>query len=164
MFTHQIGRGRYGQVARNLTIAVATAALAGGGVALAADGGGSPTTKGGDVASPGTSAKPVQGGVPAGVVTDARARLGGLVADGTITQAEADTVLEGVIAGSVDPDALVAAGKLSAADASPIMTALMEVKRAHAADGANSADGVKQAEMTAAQAERMKQAKMKSAG
>ena len=53
---------------------------------------------------------------------DARARLQGLVADGTIAQTEANVVLGDVIAGSVDPEALVRAGEVSAAHMPPIVT------------------------------------------
>jgi hypothetical protein len=77
--------------ARNLTIAVATAALAGSGAAMAAD--------------------------------------------GAIEQAEADTVMRGVIAGSVDPGALVRAGTVSSAHMPAIDKVLREVKRANAGAG-----------------------------
>jgi hypothetical protein len=134
-------RSRHRQAARNLMIAVATAALAGTGAAMATDGGGAPaTTKAaaGGVQPAKTAQNtgdrsPLAGNEP--VVTQARARLEGLVADGTIEQAEADTVLRGVIAGSVDPDALVRAGKVAAAHMPAIDNALREVKRANAAAG-----------------------------
>jgi hypothetical protein len=152
MSTTHIRRGRHKQVARNLALAVATAALAGTGAAMAADGGTAPpntkTADGG--AAPTTKAAP--GGAGAGkaapntrdrppltgnepVVTDARTGLGRLVADGTIEQAEADVVLRGVIAGSVDPGALVRAGDVSAAHMAAINDVLVEVKRANAPGG-----------------------------
>jgi len=148
------GRGRHWQFARNLTIAVATAALAGGGAALAADGGSGPPTK-----------KPAAGGVERTksaqktgdrppladnepVVTDARTRLGGLVADGTISQAEADVVVRDVIAGQVDADALVRAGELSSAHVPAIVNVLDDVKRAHANDGMKAGDAAKAASAT----------------
>jgi hypothetical protein len=134
-------RGRHWPAARNLTIAVATAALAGSGAAMAADGGATPSTTkaaagGADSVKPAPKTgerPPLSENEP--VVTDARTRLGGLVADGAIDQAEADTVLHDVIAGSVDPEALVGAGKVSAAHMPAIVSVLDEVKRAHATPG-----------------------------
>jgi hypothetical protein len=134
-------RGRHRQVARNLTIAVATAALAGGGAAMAADGGAAPPTNKAPADGTESAMKAAVAGdrAPLGpdepVVTQARAALEGLVADGTIEQAEADVVLRDVIAGSVEPDALVRAGKVSSAHVPAIMDALMEVKRANAPAG-----------------------------
>jgi hypothetical protein len=136
-------------------IAVATAALAGTGAAFAADGGAAPpdgkaagsgatpqTTK----AAPNTRDRPPLGENDP-VVTDARTRLGQLVADGTIEQAEADAVLRDVITGSVEPDALVRDGKVAAAHMPAIVTVLDEVKRAHAGDQVQKADAVKQAKL-----------------
>jgi hypothetical protein len=153
--TSHDGRGRHRQAARNLTIAVATAALAGTGAAMAADGGAAPAaTKA--AAAGGQPAKtaqktgerlPLAGNDP--VVTQARARLEGLVADGTIEQAEADTVLRGVIAGSVDPAALVRAGEVAAAHMPAINSALREVKQANAAAGGVEAGGAKRAKSAA---------------
>jgi hypothetical protein len=141
MSTTHDRRGRHRQAARNLTIAIATAALAGSGAAMAADGGAAPSTTkpaGGGAAS----AKPApQQGERAPlaqnepVVTQARAGLGRLVADGAIEQAEADTVLRDVIAGSVDPEALVRAGKVSAGHMPAIVDLLDAVKRANASPG-----------------------------
>jgi hypothetical protein len=131
MFIHHIKRGRHWQVARNLTIAVATAALAGGGAAMAADGGGAPLTKKEALDQPAANGA----GVPLDVISDARTRLAGLVADGTITQGEADTLLQGVSAGSVDTGALVRAGELSSAHEQAVVTVLDQVKRAHMAPG-----------------------------
>jgi hypothetical protein len=147
MSTQSNGRGRRWQVARNLTIAVATAALAGGGAAMAADGGSAPSTSkpapaGAAMptakapanadrsapAKPGERA-PLTTNEP--VVTDARTRLDGLVADGTIRQAEADAVMRDVLAGSVDPGALVRSGEVSAAHMPAINNELVEVKRAN---------------------------------
>ena len=68
------------------------------------------------------------------IVIQARAALARLVADGTIEQAEADVVMQGVIAGRVDEGALVRAGDVSAAHMSTIRDALIEVKRANAPD------------------------------
>jgi hypothetical protein len=136
MFTIHDWRGRHWQAARNLTIAVATAALAGGGAAMAADGGAAPSsTKAAAVKpAPKTGERlPLAEDEP--VVTQARTRLESLVADGAIGQAEADTVLHSVIAGSVDPEALVRAGKVSAAHMPAIVNALDDVKRANAAAG-----------------------------
>jgi hypothetical protein len=131
-------RGRHRLVARNLTIAVATAALAGSGAAMAADGGGTPPpNKAGTGAADPAKAPPKSGDrLPLAenepVVTQARAALGGLVADGAIVQSEADVVLRDVIAGRVEPDALVRAGEVSAAHVPAIDDALREVKRANA--------------------------------
>jgi hypothetical protein len=138
MSTTHDRRGRHRQAARNLMIAVATAALAGSGAAMAADGGAAPSTTkaaGGGAASvkpaprPGERA-PLAESEP--VVTQARAALGRLVAGGAIGQAEADTVLHGVIAGSVDPEALVRAGTVAAAHMPAIVDVLDAVKRANA--------------------------------
>jgi hypothetical protein len=154
MFTTHDRRGRHRQAARNLMIAVATAALAGGGVALAGDGAAPATTKaaaGGCESA--KSAQETRDRLPLAedepVVTQARARLEGLVADGAIEQAEADVVLRGVIAGTVDPEALVRAGDVSAAHMPTINNALREVKEANAAD-AVAPGGVKQANSEAA--------------
>jgi hypothetical protein len=138
MSTPQNRRDRHRQVARNLTIAVATAALVGTGAAMAADGGATPpTTKSAAAGTPAgktapqSSARgPLAENEP--IVTDARSRLDRLVADGAIEQAEADVVLRGVIAGSVDPEALVRAGDVSAAHMPAINDVLVEVKRANA--------------------------------
>jgi hypothetical protein len=148
-------RGRHRQAVRNLMIAVATAALAGTGAAMAADGGGAPATtkaSAGGVQPAKTARKtgdrpPLAENEP--VVTQARARLEGLVADGTIEQAEADTVLRGVIAGSVDLDALVRAGKVAAAHMPAIDNALREVKQANAAAGGVEADRANRAKLAA---------------
>jgi hypothetical protein len=147
MFTTHDRRGRHRQAARNLTLAVATAALAGGGVAIAADGGAAPATtkaaaggvKSAKTAQDTRDRQPLADNDP--VVTQARSRLAGLVAEGAIDQAEADVVLRGVIAGSVEPDALVRAGKVASAHMPAINNALREVKEANA--GAGGAGGVK---------------------
>jgi hypothetical protein len=142
MSTTHNRRARHRQAARNLTIAVATAALAGGGVAMAADGGSAapPTTKAaaGGAKSVKSAPNPGEGAPLAAnepVVIQARAALEGLVADGAIEQAEADVVMRGVIAGAVDPDALVRAGEVSSAHMPAINDALREVKRANAPAG-----------------------------
>jgi hypothetical protein len=145
--THE-GRSRHRQAARNLIIAVATAALAGGGVAVAADGGGAPavakraaaagTLKPASGASGAPGANPRDRGPLAEnepVVVQARAALGRLVGAGTIDQSEADVVLRDVIAGSVDPGALVRAGEVSAAHMPAIVEAITAVKRANASGG-----------------------------
>jgi hypothetical protein len=139
MSTTHNRRARHRQAARNLTLAVATAALAGGGVAMAADGGtAQPNTKAADgggksVTSVEKPAGPLAPDEP--IVIDARAALARLVADGSIEQAEADVVMRGVIAGRVDELALVRAGDVSAAHMTTIRDALIKVKRAHAPDG-----------------------------
>jgi hypothetical protein len=153
MSTTQNRRGRHKQAARNLMIAVATASLAGTGAAMAADGGGAPpnTKTGAGAAAPQTTkvapggAGSVNQGPKQGVrapladnepiVTQARAALERLVADGSIEQAEADVVLRDVIAGSVDPVALVRAGEVSSAHMPAINDALIAVKRANAPAG-----------------------------
>jgi hypothetical protein len=141
MSTTHIRRARHRQVARNLMIAVATAALAGTGAAMAADGGAAPpATKAAAGDAGAAKGAPQKGDRPPlaanePVVTQARARLASLVADGTIEQAEADTVVQGVISGSVDPEALVRAGKVAAAHMPAIVTVLDDVKRANATPG-----------------------------
>jgi hypothetical protein len=138
MSTTPSRRARHKQAARNLTIAVATAALAGGGAAMAADGGTAPSTTkagAGDAGSGKTAAKTGDRGQLAEnepLVTQARTGLGRLVAEGTIKQAEADAVMRSVIAGSVNPEALVSAGDVSAAHMPAINDVLRQVKTANA--------------------------------
>ena len=155
MSTQHTRRGRHKQAARNLMIAVTTATLAGSGAAIAANGGaappttksapsaGAPVTKPADAlagsASDGSRGSrrdpraPLLDNEP--VVTQVRARLAGLVAAGTIEQAEADVVLRDVRAGRVEPDALVRAGKVSSAHMPAIMDTLRQVKEANAPAG-----------------------------
>jgi len=142
MFTSHDGRGR--QIARNLTIAVVSAALAGSAAALAADTGGTlppikPTKR---VVNATDCAKPDPGGkgdrVPLApddtIVGEVRTRLQALVAAGKIEQGEADAVLREVTAGSVNLDALVTAGTITAAHAETIDAVLKEIKNGHAGD------------------------------
>lgn len=141
MSTTHNRRALHRQAARNLTTAVATAALASGGVAMAADGGAAPPiTKAaaGGAKSVKSAPNPGEGAPLAAnepIVIQARAALERLVADGAIEQAEADVVMRGVIAGAVDPDALVRAGEVSSAHMPAINDALREVKRANAPAG-----------------------------
>ena len=152
--THE-RRDRHRQLARNLMIAVATAALAGTGAAMAADGGAapSPTKAAAGGVKPTKTAQKTGDRVPLAenepIVTQARAALGRLVAEGAINQAEADVVMRGVIAGSVEPDALVRAGDVSAAHMPTINNALREVKRANAPAGDVETGGVKPANSAA---------------
>jgi hypothetical protein len=147
MFTTHHGRDRRRQVARNLTIAVASAALAGGGMAIASDhsGGGSDSPKAtshaGAVKGPPSKNDPL--------VADARARLDALVAAGTIEQGEADAVLQSVLAGSVDINALIDSGKVSAAHMPAINEQLRAVKQAHDPSGGVQADATKRAKLAA---------------
>jgi hypothetical protein len=147
MFTSHDGRGR--RIARNLTIAVAGAALAGSAAAMAADTGGtpSPTKPAKRVAHAADCAKPDPGGkgdqgdrAPLSpddtIVQDVRTRLQALVAAGRIEQGEADAVLREVTAGSVNLDALVRAGMLTAAHAETIDAVLKDIKNGHAGDKA----------------------------
>jgi hypothetical protein len=143
MSTTHDRRGRHRQAARKVTIAVATVALTGTGVAMAADGGAAPpTTKaaagGAESAKKAELAKqgprmgepgPLAEDEP--IVIQVRARLGRLVAEGAIGQAEAEAVERDVIAGSVEPDALVRAGEVSSAHMRTINHVLREVKRAN---------------------------------
>jgi hypothetical protein len=138
MFNMHDWRARHRQTARTLSIAVASAALAGSGAAIAAEGGGSPSPD--KAHDPGVGcAKPL--GPAAGdagkpgpaddqIVTQARTGLQGLVSDRTITQAEADAVLEQVAAGTVRPDELVRAGTVTAAHVDAINMVLRAVKEA----------------------------------
>jgi hypothetical protein len=151
MFITHDRRGGHGHVARNLMIAVATAALAGSGVAIAADGGAAPvsTNAPAGCVEPAKTAHKTGERAPLAedeqVVTEARARLEGLVAQGAIDQAEADEVMRGVIAGSVDPEALVRAGDVSAAHMRTINNVLREVKQANAPRNGVEAGDIKQA-------------------
>jgi hypothetical protein len=141
MSTTHDRRGRHRQAARNVTIAVATLALTGTGVAMAADGGATPaTTKAAAGGAKSVKSAPHRGErAPLAendpVVIQARAALERLVADGAIEQAEAEVVVRDVIAGSVHPDALVRAGEVASAHMPAIMDALMKVKRANAPGG-----------------------------
>jgi hypothetical protein len=145
MFTLHDRRGRHQQAARNLAIAVVSAALAGSGAAMAAgDGAAPPTDKpattGADCPKPGiTKGERVPLAADDVIVTAVRTRLQGLVADGAIEQSEADAVLQEVIAGSVNMGALTRDGKVSEAHAPTIDEALREIKRAHV--GADDAHG-----------------------
>jgi hypothetical protein len=140
--TPNVRRGGHGQAARILTIAVATAALAGAGAAAAADGGGkAAATKAKAAAEGAESLKaapktadpgPLDANEP--IVTQARTRLERLVADGTIDQAEVEAVMRSVIAGSVDPEALVRAGDVSSPHMPAMYDVLLEVKRDHTPD------------------------------
>jgi hypothetical protein len=150
MFTTHDGRGR--QIARNLTIAAVSAALAGSAAAMAAGTGGAaaPVKRAVKAAD---CAKPDAGGrgdrAPLGpddaVVQEARTRFHALVAAGQATQAETDAVLAEVTAGSVNLDALVRAGTLAAAHAEAIDAVLKDIKNAHAGDKPAAADAVKRA-------------------
>jgi hypothetical protein len=140
MFTSYAGRGR--QIARNLTIAVAGAALAGSAAAMAADTGGTPSpTK--RVVHAADCAKPDPGkgdrtplSPDDAIVGDVRTRLQALVAAGTIEQGEADAVLREVTAGSVNLDELVKAGTITAAHAETIDAVLKDIKNGHAGEKA----------------------------
>jgi hypothetical protein len=141
MFTSHDGRGR--QITRNLTIAVVSAGLAGSAAAMAADNGGtpSPAKQSKRVAHVADCAKPDPGNgdrAPLSpddtIVQDVRTRLQALVAAGTIEQDEADAVLREVTAGSVNLDALVKAGTITATHAETIDAVLKEIKNGHAGD------------------------------
>jgi hypothetical protein len=128
MFTSHDGRGR--QIARTLTIAAASAALAGSAAAMAADGGTPSPAK--HAAHAADCAKPDPGTAPDGaIVQEVRTRLQALVVAGKVEQGEADTVLREVTAGSVNLDELVQAGTVTAAHAETIDAVLKEVKHGH---------------------------------
>jgi hypothetical protein len=135
MFTSHDGRGR--RIARNLTIAVASAALAGSAAAMAADTGGTPSpTK--RVVDAADCAKPDPGRgdrAPLApndtIVQEVRTRLQALVAAGTVEQDEADAVLREVTTGSVNLDELLKGGTLTAAHAETIDAVLREIKNNH---------------------------------
>jgi hypothetical protein len=149
MFTSHDGRGR--RIARTLTTAALSAALAGSAAAVAAGTGtgtGTGSGTGGTpapvkpvkrVARAADCAKPDPGDgaerlpLPADdpIVQEARTRLQALVTAGTAAQGEVDAVLREVIAGSVDLDALVKAGTLSAAHVEAIDAVLKDIKNRH---------------------------------
>jgi hypothetical protein len=152
MFTSHDWRGRHRQIARNLTIAAASAALAGSAAAMAADSGGTPAP---DKRAVGAAdcAKPDPGKgdrapltADDAIVKEARSRLQALVSAGTIQQGEADAVMREVIAGSINLDELVRAGTIAAAHAETIDAVLKEIKHSH--------DGEKPAPPAAAAAKR----------
>jgi hypothetical protein len=139
MSTTHDSRGRHRQAARNLAVAVTVAGLTGTGAAMAADGDATPAATKARSAKQAPNAGdrvPLAGNEP--VVIQARAALARLVADGAIEQAEAEAVMRGVIAGSVDEGALVRAGEVSSAHMPTIRDALREVKRANAPEDATA--------------------------
>lgn len=138
MFTTNDGRGR--QIARNLTIAVLSAGLAGSGAAWATDSGGTQaptkrTAHAADCVKPDQD-KPDRGPLSPDepIVRDARTRLQALVTAGQAQQGEVDAVLREVIAGSVNLEALVQAGTLTASHVDAIDAVLKDIKNSHAAD------------------------------
>jgi Spy/CpxP family protein refolding chaperone len=150
MFTSHDGRGR--QIARNLTIAALSAALAGSAAAMAADSGGTPSptkqaVKAADCAKPDAGGKGDRAplGPDDAVVQEARTRLHALVTAGQVTQAEADAVQAEVTAGSVNLDELVKAGTITATHAETIDAVLRDIKNAHAGDKPAAGDAVKRA-------------------
>src|SRR5262245_13909232 len=107
----------------NIAIAVVVATGTAAGVAFAGGIGG------------GSQAKPASttGATgPCGIVAAARAALQELVADGTITQAQADAVQAQVEAGSVDPKTLTDSGTVTDAQMHAIADRLSAVKRSFA--------------------------------
>ena len=79
----------------------------------------------GDGSRPATTVAAAPGGIPAGV----HDVLAGLVADGTITQAQADAVQAQANAGSIDPKQLVDGGVLSAAQMRTVAAGIDQLKR-----------------------------------
>jgi hypothetical protein len=102
-----------------VTVATATAA----GVALA---GGGPATGSSTQAS---AANTITSTAPDPIAAVAQRALDALVARGTIDQAQADTIEQQVMAGSVDPRALVSAGVVDAAQMAAVGNTLDQVKR-----------------------------------
>jgi hypothetical protein len=143
MFTSHDWRGRHRQAARNLSIAVTSAVLAGGAAAMAADGGTpAPTKPAGDDAhcvkpAPRDERAPLSADDP--IVEQARTGLQGLVTAGTIEQAEADAILRGVISGSVAMGELVDSGTVAADHVAPINAVLRAVKEGAIAAGGGDA-------------------------
>ena len=69
---------------------------------------------------------------PDAITRAAHTALEQLVANGTINQSQADAIQRQVIAGSVDPAGLIAAGTLSATQMHAVAQALSQVKRSFA--------------------------------
>jgi hypothetical protein len=80
---------------------------------------------------------------PDAITHAAQAALGRLVADGTINQAQAAAIQRQVVAGSVDPAALVAAGTVTESQMHAVANALGQVKRSFAARAGDHAAGHK---------------------
>ena len=141
------------RLAVDALIAIIFATLSVSAVALA-DVSGGPSAKNTASPTPYAAVKPSAAAAKAAsndrVVAAARSALDKLVTDGTITQAQADTVMQQVTAGSVDPDALVSAGVVTDAQMHAIDAALVQVKRSFAAASPDpSAAAVKSAAATA---------------
>jgi len=113
--------------ALSLVVATGTAsgvAFAGGGA-----GGGAATTAPTDkVAARGDA----NTGAPSSIAAAAQSALARLAADGTIDQTQVDAVEQQVEAGSVDPNALVSSGVVSADKMHAIAQALDQVKSSFA--------------------------------
>lgn len=115
------------RVAAHATIAVLVGTAAAAGVAFAGSGGGSPSAGSGSAPTAGAASAPNP------VASAARTALEGLVANGTIDQAQADTIEQQVEAGSIDPQALINAGTVNQGQMQAVADALDQVKAAAAA-------------------------------
>jgi polyhydroxyalkanoate synthesis regulator phasin len=125
------------RVAANVAVALLVATVTAAGVAFAdSSSSHSPAAKA--PASTGTGTR-----APDAITTRARAALDRLVANGTINQSQADAIQQDVVAGSVDPAALIAAGTVGQAQMRAVANALDRVKKSVAEPGGGRHAGTK---------------------
>jgi hypothetical protein len=113
------------RLAGHATIAVLVGTATAAGVAFAGSSGGRP------VADRGSTPSASAASAPDSIASAARTALDRLVANGTIDQAQADTIERQVEAGSVDPSALIA-GTVNQEQMQAVADALDQVKRSAA--------------------------------
>ena len=127
------------RLAAHGTIALIVATATAAGVAFADSSGGHPAGAKAPVSNGGSRAS-------AAIAQGVRTALDRLVASGTIDQAQANVIEQHAVAGSVDPQALVAAGTLTQAEMQAVASALDEVKLSlAAASGGRPAGAIKAA-------------------
>jgi hypothetical protein len=125
-------KGRLGHVA----IAVAVAAVAGAGVAAAGQGGGgAPPVKQPGTTAPSGASNPVQ--------VAAEAAVQQLVTAGTIDASQAHAINAAIESGGIDTDAMVANGTLTQSQADAVQQRLGAVKQSFGPGGANAGEGDK---------------------
>jgi hypothetical protein len=117
------------RVAAHATIAVLVGTATAAGVAFAGSNGGRPVAGKGSAPSASAALAPDQ------IASAARTALDRLVANGTIDQAQADTIEQQVEAGSVDPRALIDARTVNQAQMQAVADALNQAKRSTASLG-----------------------------
>lgn len=111
------------RLAAHATIAVLVGTGTAAAVALAGSGGGRPLADSGPIPAVNTALAPNPIALAASVALDR------LVANGTIDQAQADTIEQQVEAGSLDPPVLIDAGTVNQGQMQAVAEALAQVKR-----------------------------------